>query len=53
MSNEESIDALNEIRTYCAANLLDALDYVIQVMKKLKEDGVENPLETDFTKLAK
>ena len=51
MTNEKAIAALNEIKTYCAANMLQELDYVIKVMEKLKKDGVEKPLETDFTKL--
>jgi len=53
MNNEKVIEALKQIKTYCAANLLDELDYAIKVMEKLAKDGVEKPLDTDFTKLKK
>ncbi len=51
MDNKKAIKALNQIKTYCAASLLDDLDYVIKVMEKLDEDGVSRPLEADFTKI--
>jgi len=53
MTNEKVIVALKEIKNYCAANLLAELDYAIKVMEKLEKDGVKQPLETDFTKVAK
>jgi hypothetical protein len=53
MTNEKVIEALQQIRTYCTAAQLDSLDYVIEVMKKLDKDGVQNPLEADYTKLEK
>ncbi len=51
MTNEKAIKALKQIKTYCAATMLDELDYVIQVMEKLEKDGIKEPLNTDFTKL--
>ncbi len=51
MTNEKAIKALKQIKTYCAATMLDELDYVIQVMEKLERDGIKEPLNTDFTKL--
>ena len=51
MTNEKAIKALTQIKTYCAATMLDELDYVIQVMEKLERDGIKEPLNTDFTKL--
>ena len=59
MTNEKAIEALQAIRTYCTAEQLESLDYVIEVMKKLDKDGVKKldkdgvkkPLETDFSKL--
>lgn len=51
MTNEKALKALKEIKTYCAASLLDELDYVIKVMEKLIKDDVTEPLTTDFTKL--
>ena len=51
MTNEKAIKALRQIKTYCAATMLDELDYVLQVMEKLKKSGIKNPLETYFTKL--
>lgn len=53
MTNEKAIEALKRIKTYCAANSLVELEYVIQVMEKLKKDGIKNPLETDFSSLKK
>ncbi|MCR4939827.1 MAG: hypothetical protein K5930_06945 [Treponemataceae bacterium] len=51
MTNEKVIEALLQIRTYCTASQLNSLDYVIEVMKKLDKEGVEKPLEADFSKL--
>ena len=51
MTNEKAIKALRQIKTYCAATMLDELDYVLQVMAKLEKSAIKNPLETDFTKL--
>lgn len=51
MTNAEVVKALEEIKTYCAANLLDELEFAQKVIKKLEEAGIENPLEADFTKL--
>ena len=51
MTKEKAIKALRQIKTYCAATMLDELDYVLQVMEKLEKSGIKNPLETDFTKL--
>lgn len=51
MTNEKAIKALRQIKTYCSATLLDELDYVLLVMEKLEKDGIQNPLETDFTAL--
>ena len=51
MTNEKAIKALRQIKTYCAATMLDELDYVLQVMEKREKSGIKNPLETDCTKL--
>lgn len=51
MTNEKVIEALKEIKTYTAANLLDELDYAIKVIEKLQKAGIEHPLETDYSKL--
>lgn len=51
MTNFEVIKALKQIKTYCAANSLDELDYAISVIEKLEKDGISNPLNTDFSKL--
>ncbi len=53
MTNKCVIDALKQLKTYCAADLLDKLNYAIAVIEKLDNDGVQNPLKTDFTSLAK
>lgn len=49
ISNEKALKALEQIKTYCAATNLDELNYVIEVIKKLKNDGVSKPLEADFS----
>jgi hypothetical protein len=53
MTNKTVIDALKQMKTYCAADSLDKLNYAIAVIEKLENDGVQNPLKTDFTSLAK
>lgn len=53
MTNKDVIKALEQIKTYTAANLLDEIDYVIEVMKKIDEAGIEKPLEADFSKVTK
>ncbi len=53
MTNEKAIKALKQIKTYVTASSLDELDYAIAVLEKLAADGVENPLNTDFSSLAK
>lgn len=52
MTNKEVLDALRQIKTYCAASALDKLNYAIEIIEKLENDGIENPLKTDFSKLA-
>lgn len=52
MTNEESILALKQIKTYAAANLLDSIDYAVDVLQKLDELGIKNPL-VELEKLKK
>ncbi|MBQ8680699.1 MAG: hypothetical protein IJ530_13240 [Treponema sp.] len=51
MTNKEALDSLKQLKTYCAADSLDKLNYAIAVIEKLDNDGIENPLKTDFSKL--
>lgn len=53
MTNKDVIEALQSIRTYCSADCLEKLDYAIEVIQKLDREGIENPLETDFSKINK
>ena len=53
MTNEKALKALRQIKTYCSATQLEELDYAIEVLEKLENDGVKEPLTTDFTKLEK
>lgn len=53
MTNTEVLDALRQIKTYCAADLLDKLNYAIAIIEKLDADGVQNPLKADFSKISK
>lgn len=41
---------MKQIETFCPADKLDELAYVVSVLKKLEADGVKDPLNTDFTK---
>ena len=52
MTNSQAIKALEQIKTYTAADLLDEIDYAISVLKKLESDGITKPLDTDFKKVA-
>ncbi|MBQ0165888.1 MAG: hypothetical protein KBT02_02115 [Treponema sp.] len=53
MTNKEAIKALETLRTYTAAGLLDVVTYVTEVIKKLDAAGISDPLNTDFTPLKK
>ena len=53
MTNNEILDALQKIKTYCAADLLDKLDCEIAIIEKLEAEGIKKPLKTDFTLLSK
>ncbi len=53
ITNEKALKALEHMKNYCSATNLDELNYVIKVIKKLNNDGITNPLETDFTSLKK
>lgn len=44
MTNDMAIAALKDIKTYVAAGSLDAVDYAIDVLKKLNELGIDDPL---------
>ena len=52
MTNEKVIAALEQVKTYCSPSYLDEMNYAIAVIKKLKKEGIEKPLETDFTVLS-
>ncbi|MCR5253269.1 MAG: hypothetical protein K6C98_06090 [Treponema sp.] len=51
ITNEKALKALEQMKTYCSATNLDELNYVIKVMKKLRDAGVTKPLEADFSSL--
>lgn len=51
MTNEDVLEELTEIKAFCGKEHLEAIEYVIDVFEKLKKEGVEKPLDTDFTKL--
>ena len=52
MSNEKALKALNQIKTYVPSTQVEEFDYVVEVIKKLEKDGIKDPLNTDFSKLA-
>ncbi|MCQ2586553.1 MAG: hypothetical protein MJ174_00450 [Treponema sp.] len=53
MTNEDVLKALKQIKTYTAADSLDELEFAIEVIQKLEDAGVKEPLKADFSKLTK
>lgn len=51
MDNEKVIKGLKQMKTYCSSNLVDILNYAIQVFQKLEIEGIKEPLDTDFSKI--
>lgn len=51
MTNKQAIESLKKIKTYTAAGLLEVIDYLIKVLEKLDKDGIDDPLNADFSKL--
>ncbi|MBR3543476.1 MAG: hypothetical protein IKN82_07280 [Treponema sp.] len=52
MTNNEAIKVLKELKTYCAADSLDAVHYAIAVIEHLEKAGVTKPLLADLSKAA-
>ncbi|MBO4546295.1 MAG: hypothetical protein J5700_01840 [Treponema sp.] len=52
MTNNEAIKVLKELKTYCAANALDAVHYAIAVIEHLEKAGVSSPLTAELSKAA-
>lgn len=50
MTNADVIKALEDLKTYCSADSLSALEYAISVMSKIQKAGIEDPLNKDFIK---
>lgn len=46
MTNLRAVTALNDLKIYASSRSLEALEYAIEVLEKLEEAGIENPLET-------
>lgn len=53
MTVEKALTALKQMKVSCSATQLAELEFTICVMEKLKKDGISDPLNTDFKKLAK
>ncbi len=51
MTNNEAIKVLKELKTYCAADSLDAVHYAIAVIEHLEKAGVSAPLLADFSQV--
>ena len=52
MTNDEVIQALEQVKTYCSSSLIDPLDYAIHVFRRFERAGVEDPVHADYSKLA-
>lgn len=46
MNNQRAIYALSDLRMYASSHSLDAIDYAIEVLQKLENAGIKNPLES-------
>ena len=46
MNNQRAIYALSDLRMYASSHSLDAIDYVIEVLQKLENAGIKNPLKS-------
>ena len=46
MNNQRAIYALSDLRMYASSQSLDAIDYAIEVLQKLENAGITNPLES-------
>ena len=53
MTLEKVLKALKQMKVSCSATQLAELEYTICIIEKLMKDGVQDPLNTDFSKLAK
>ena len=53
MTNNEAIKALKELKTYCAADSLDAVHYAIAIIEHLEKAGVSSPLQANFSAVKK
>lgn len=50
---ENAIQALKEIENYCNVHCLEELNYTIEVLEKLEKEGINDPLNADFSAVAK
>lgn len=46
MNNQRAIYALSDLRMYASSRSLDAIDYAIEVLQKLENAGIKNPLKS-------
>ncbi len=51
MTMDKLVKAMEAVKTYCSAPMLDELDYVIELLKKMKSEGIEDPMKIDYSKL--
>lgn len=46
MNNQRAIYVLSDLKMYASSQSLDAIDYAIEVLQKLENAGITNPLES-------
>jgi len=46
MNNQKAIYVLSDLKMYASSQSLDAIDYAIEVLQKLENAGIKNPLES-------
>lgn len=46
MNNQKAIYVLSDLKMYASSQSLDAIDYAIEVLQKLENAGITNPLES-------
>ena len=48
---EKAIKDLAQIKTFCSAGTLESVDYVLEILQKLKDAGISEPLNEDFSSI--
>lgn len=53
MKIDKLIKSMEAVKTYCSATMLDDIDCVLELLKKMKSEGIEDPMEIDYSEINK